>query len=986
MRANLSVVGGRLLWPVALTGVLLAAPAVLAQQASGIAGTVRDTTGAVLPGVTVEAASPALIEKVRTVVTDSQGLYNIVDLRPGTYTVTFTLPGFNTIKRAGIELRTGFTATVSADMGVGDVAETITISAASPVVDIRNIGRQEVMSRDIIDALPTGKLWANLATLVPGVLGWTNSGGQDSGGAQGSDGNRLIIHGSRLADTQLRVDGMPAGKLEGSGSPAQTTPNDAIIEETVLSIGANAAEIETGGVYVNIIPRSGANTYSSGVFASFANKDLQWNNVTDLLRAQGVTSGIKHNTDATVSFGGPIRRDHLWIFAAARDRRGVQLYDLFPDTNNADWVYTPDTRNPTSAVHKNWDVSSRVTWQASARQKFDVGVTAADDPYFPHVPGGGNGRTPVATLDSRWPNRYTQVKWTSPVTNSLLLEAAGQLAFAGWKAQPQRDAVAPAAFEQSTGIFFRSKTFRSATTSYQDTDYGNHFARFSASYVTGTHTFKVGAQLFPASSRTDSYGLADYTVTLLNGRPVAVTYFPFPFYTDTYAFKTGVFVQDQWKVQRLTMNLGLRFDSIDTHYPDYHLAATSILPAREFPGADVLRWRDLSPRLGVAYDLFGNGRTAIKASAARYVAAEITDTTRSVDPTRAVGSLTRSWNDNGDFIPQGDPLNPAANGEIGPSPNARYGEPRFALRLDPDYARGGFGSRGYQWEFSTSIQHELAPGVSANLGYFRRIYGNLTVTDNLAVAPTDYDPFCIAAPRDARLPGGAGQQICGLYDIKPSKVGPTDNLRTLANKYGDQYEHHDAIDLTVNARVSRGLLFAGGLSTIKSVTDNCDVVTKLDNPSTRFCHAETPHLVQLKFSGSYLLPWGFQIAGTYSDAQGIGSPDSANFGLRATYVATNAVVAPSLGRNLAATSNVSVPLLEPGAMYLDRVRQLDLRFARTFEWERTRIKALIDFYNIFNANTTVLANDTYGVTGAAWLNAQSILLARYVKFGVQVDF
>ena len=218
----------------------------------------------------------ALIEKVRTAVTDGQGLYNIVDLRPGTYSVTVSLPGFNSVKREGIELPTGFTATINVELRVGSVAETITVSGASPVVDTRNVSQQSVMTRDVIDAIPTGRSFSNLAALIPGISTWTNLGGQDSGGALGNDGQMLIIHGSRTSDQLLRVDGMPMGMLDGAGAPPIGTPSDGATQETLLSTGSHVAEVETGGVYVNIIPRSGANTFSSGLFASLAHENLQW--------------------------------------------------------------------------------------------------------------------------------------------------------------------------------------------------------------------------------------------------------------------------------------------------------------------------------------------------------------------------------------------------------------------------------------------------------------------------------------------------------------------------------------------------------------------------------------------------------------------------------------------------------------------------------------------------------------------------------------
>src|SRR5262245_8689921 len=282
-------------------------------QNTGIAGVIRDASGAVMPGVTVEASSPALIEKVRTVVTDSQGLYSIVDLRPGTYTVTFTLSGFNALKREGIELTTGFTATVNAELRVGSIAETVTVSGASPVVDTRNVGNQNVVTRAVIDALPTGKLYANLASLVPGVSTRTGqSGPGDSAGSAGNDGQMMMIHGSYQQDQLIRVDGMPMSMMDGSGAPVLGTPSDGMTEETVISLGANTAEVETGGVYVNIIPRTGANRFSGGLSASFASDALQWSNATDAQRRQGQgTSGVKLLSDVNPTFGGPILRDRL---------------------------------------------------------------------------------------------------------------------------------------------------------------------------------------------------------------------------------------------------------------------------------------------------------------------------------------------------------------------------------------------------------------------------------------------------------------------------------------------------------------------------------------------------------------------------------------------------------------------------------------------------------------------------------------------------
>jgi hypothetical protein len=297
------------------------------------------------------------------------------------------------------------------------------------------------------------------------------------------------------------------------------------------------------------------------------------------------------------------------------------------------------------------------------------------------------------------------------------------------------------------------------------------------------------------------------------------------------------------------------------------------------------------------------------------------------------------------------------------------------IRYDPRTITG-FGNRPYNWEFSTSVQHEVLPRVSMDVGYFRRWYGNFTITDNMAVAPSDYTTFNVTAPVDSRLPGGGGSVITGLYDLNPNKAGQVDNYFTLASDYGNQIEHWNGVDLTVNARLNQGALLQGGVSTGRTTTDNCDLVAKVDNPSTRFCHVETAFLTQVKFLGSYAVPRvDVQVSGTY---QSIPGPPIA-----ATWAAANALVAPSLGRNLSGNQqNVNVALVEPGTMYGDRLHQVDLRFAKIFKFRGIRTALSLDLFNAFNRNTVLTLNNNF----ASWLQPQGILQARLTKISVQVDF
>jgi hypothetical protein len=495
--------------------------------------------------------------------------------------------------------------------------------------------------------------------------------------------------------------------------------------------------------------------------------------------------------------------------------------------------------------------------------------------------------------------------------------------------------------------------------------------RSSLAYVTGSHNVKVGMDM--------KMGFASPSV---NFTPGNVTYSPgSTTQYNRYLPNLGLFAQDQWTAKRLTLNGGLRFDWFRTSYPDQVLPAAQFRPEeRKFAGAQVLAWRDLNPRVGASYDVFGNGNTAVKWSLGRYVAQEAVSLTQGANPVSATtASQTRTWTDNGDFVIQGDPLNLEINQELGRSNNQSFGQSVITTRLDPAFAKG-FNVRPFNWELSTGLQHQLRPGLSTSVSYYRRWFGNFQLTDNVAVAPSSYDPFCITAPIDQRLPGGGGYPICGLYDINPTVSQLRDNVIRTSASFGDQLSHWDGVDMLMNARLGRGVFVGGGVSVGKTMTDNCDVVTKIDNPSTYLCHQETPFQPNVKFQGSYTLPWEVRLAATFQSL-----PGSA---IAAAYTARNAEILPTLKRNLAAgtAGTVSVPLLDPSTTYGERMNQVDLRLGKKFVVRGTRLEAQLDLYNILNGNAVLSQNNTYGTTGTSWLVPLSILSARLVKFGVQLAF
>src|SRR5436309_4920840 len=302
----------RILASVAVAAAVLAVPG-LGRAQSAFAGVVKDTTGAVLPGVAVEAASPALIEQVRTATTDSNGAYKIENLRPGVYVLTFSLPGFSTVKKEGVELASNFTSTINADMRVGAVEETVTVAGESPVVDVQSNTKAQVLPRDILDAVPSAHTIQSVGQLVVGVT----LTAPDVGGSQAMQQTYFTVHGLGAAQTSLMMDGMIINGLQGDGA-IQTYTNDAGNQEMVYQTGGGTVDSPTGGVKINMIPREGGNRFSGSLFQGYESSKIQSDNLSPFLAANGVKSVDRIGTynDLDLTQGGPIRKDKVWVFGS----------------------------------------------------------------------------------------------------------------------------------------------------------------------------------------------------------------------------------------------------------------------------------------------------------------------------------------------------------------------------------------------------------------------------------------------------------------------------------------------------------------------------------------------------------------------------------------------------------------------------------------------------------------------------------------------
>ena len=979
-------------------GSLLLVPLPAFAQAA-ITGVVRDASGAVLPGVTVEAASPALIEKVRTVVTDGSGQYRIVDLRPGTYAVTFSLSGFNTVKREGIELTGSFTAPINVELGVGELTETITVSGASPLVDVQGVTQQRTITADTIAALPTGRAAASLAVLVPGIVAKVRGANpMDVGGTGALQNIYMTIHGSSYLDQRMSVDGAQLRNLIGEGNATNFAPDMGSTQEMTVEYGAGSVEQFTGGVRINFIPREGGNTFRGSFFATGLNSKFQANNVTEDLKARGLTdpNALDKQYDFNPTVGGPIILDRLWFYAGARWQTNENfLAGMYENLNAGDpnaWLYAPDYSKQAHYTLSDRSVNTRLTIRASERNK--VGL------YYQHAHRFWQQVdrliSPEAFSETEFPVKHLGLaSWSSPVTNRLLLEARG-MTFADSQ-QNERIPELTRVVEQA-GIF-PGLTYRGS--GYGRTEQPKIWeVQATASYVTGAHALKIGVNDSGGTVRqNNNSSLLVSQMRFNNGVPNQLTQQATPNQRISTIRELAIYVQDRWTINRLTLNGGVRFDQARTIFPEQHVGPMPLAPALNitFPKTDWANLKDLSPRVGATYDLFGNGKTALKTSYSKYLAGMAATVGNPVSLLSL--STTRAWTDvDRDYVPDCDLISPLANAECGPMANRLFGQPVATDSQAPELIRG-WDKRLKNSEFSVSVQHELIPRMAVNIGYFRRWYGNLQVTDNLAVGPSDFTEFSVVAPLDPRLPNGGGYVIDGLYNLNPDKVGQVNNLTTFAENYGEQLHTWQGWDASVNLRASQDVLLQAGYSGGKTLTDNCEIMAKLpeiqangyetlsfdrravsagltNNP---FCRIDTPFIHQFKGLGTYTIPRvDIQLAGTL---QTYGGPEQ-----QANIVVSNAQVQPSLGRPLSGgAANVTVPLIEPGSQYGEWATLLDLRVGKVFRVSRLRTAVNLDVYNVLNSNSVTLYNHQYG-TGSTWLQPQQIVAGRLFKFSAQVDF
>jgi hypothetical protein len=1020
--------------------LLLARPAV---SQPAVAGIVRDWSGAILPGVSVEAASAALIEKSRTVVTDGTGQYRIVDLKPGTYSVTFTLSGFATIRREGIELSGAGVTTINADMRVGAVSETVTVTGATPVVDTQTSTKREVvLSNTVLAAVPATRTYGNVLAMVPGVQSLT----LDPNSTVSMTGTAVNFfftsRGGRGNEGTVQVDGMNVGSAFGGGGVSSFAYDFVNAQEVQVTVAGGMGESDRGGPAFNIVPKTGGNTFSGSAFGSTAGKWSQGSNLDDRLRSAGITEppGLIRNWDTNVAIGGPIKRDRLWFFNNVRSYGTYQdIPGLYANANALDpskWSYVKDPNVQARSAGDKKIEAIRLTGQLTPRSKagfyweYQANCTGSA-----LVNTGGQCRdrgdnwvalgntTTSPESGNMWPERekITQATWSSPATNRLLFEACFSSFSSKWGGYipPGSATGLVAVTEQSTAarVPVPNFTYRGWSSAASNNQQHNIW-RASVSYVTGAHSFKVGYQAAYEVYRQIQNVDNQVSYTFNNGTPIQFTMRIGPHGQSSRTRYDGFYAQDQWTYQRLTVQAALRYERAWSWFPegengiltDNRFGNRYIFPRQE----GVTGFHDITPRMGVAYDLFGNGKTSVKVTISKYLESANNGNLYTINNAAVTfqQTTTRSWTDgNRNFIPDCDLMNPAAQNNLasggddcGVWNNSNFGNPFVTTRVNPD-VQHGWGVRPYDWQFGIAVQQQIVPRVAIDVSYNRRWWGNFFVTDNLAIESQDFDDVTITAPPNPNLPNGGGYRVTFPTRNARTALGATDNYFTYASDYGDVTTYWHGVDVQATARLANRLFLQAGASGGRGVRDYCALANTLpelytttgailNNQRLGSCAVSEDWLTSIRGLASYTIPKiDVLVSASFRSlpaaAPGTTTVASNGNSLAANYNVSSAILQQQTGRPLVpGLTFQTVNLLLPGHTYPDRLNSLDARFGKILRFGRTRTNVAIDLYNLFNSNTGTSYNQTYDpvTNGATWLSPTTVLNARFARFNVTFDF
>lgn len=932
---------------VSLLMVMLTVSGAVAQQTGTLSGLVRDTQGAVLPGVTVTVTGAALIGGPRVAVTGPAGSYQFAALPPGAYDVEYSLAGFTPLRREGISVRVAQITRLDVELGVGTLEETVTVSGESPVVDVSSTVTQTNITKELYEAIPVSRSPWTMAGLVPGVV----TGRLDVGGTEGMQQYNLEAFGSANSQKSFSIDGLKTNWGGGNGGATMIYYGNEMYEEYNMQTASGTAESDVSGVYMNMVTKSGGNQFHSDHNMYFMNDALQGENIDAALRERlGLGTGeesaaagnpIDISYDWSSTLGGPIMRDKVWFFGAVRwwvlDQFLVGA--LNPDGSRI----VDDNRNRNFSGKATWQTTPSVKTSFLYNRNYIERWHRRNPPYL-FVPDK------ATQLQDQKAENYV-FSYNHVVGSRFLLEGRGGRMWGVNPAKYQKEV-------QPTDIAVRDVsrfTIENALTGQSLNPNHRYQVNGSASYfvdggATGSHDVKAGVQLswermaYIQITNGDRFGDLDDGVAFranLSNTPIN---------SDHRLQSWGAFFQDRWIIGRATINAGVRIDGVSAYLPAQTSPAGTFVGERSFPRTDVFEFGpNVVPRIGIAYDIFGTGRTALKAYYGRFYNQFGSELAQQANPNARV-TQSVSWTDtNGDRIPQVDEL-----GEFLGFPSGLF--PKVASDA----------TRPYSDEFNAGITQSLASNLAVSVSYHRRQHRNGLGVLDLARTADAYTP----EDRTFTNADGSVDSIT-IYRLKPAFAAARDRIITNVEFLESNY---DGMQVELQKRMSDRWQLLTGVSIQKHRGfDHSGTFTNSDfsNPNASINRNDGEVFQGLPWTftltGSYILPADFVIAGKYTARAGDPLNRTVTFRGLTTSQVSETVNVQQRGEDRTDTVNKFV----------------DLRLSKRFRLARGNLEAAVDLFNVLNANHVLGQSEALG---GSWARPNRILAPRIVRLGLTARF
>ena len=916
------------LFAISISAMLVAtAPASAQTQTGTITGLVVDEQNAVLPGVTITLTSDALI-RPRTTVTSEGGSYTFVALPPGAYQVKFELQGFNAVERTGITVAVAIVTTVNQTLKVATISETVTVTGRSPAIDVKSTSKGTNFDSALLASIPQAReIWSTVEQVPGSTMSKFNVGGAES--AQQS---AMQIHGSAPGQQEYAINGLKLNWPGGNGgATAFYFDHESFDEINVLTNGA-PAEVGTGGVYMNMVTRSGGNTLRGSASGFWEDSKFQGNNVTDQLRALGISKGnpINFVYDANGNIGGPIRRDRAWWYSS---------YRRFDINTQILGILRPDG-SPAADVNHQSNFLGKLTAQINNSNKVSGEYNFNYQNRFFRRP-----TTDLVEEKASWrqiePAYITQFQWTSLLTARLFLDARYGFLHLIFPLHYQ-DSVGPTDFARQDIV---RQTLRDAATYDFENLATRHQVNLSASYFfegAGSHSFKTGYEFGRAFNQNQYSANGNYVLRYFEGSPFEVQTYNTPITSKNLIDTTALYAQDLWTVgRRLTLNYGGRFERLIGFAPAQSRVGNEFFPAETFAAInDIPRWANGMWRVGASYQLTNDGRTALKAFYGRFMVQEGTRLVQQVNP-NDLGGDYRSWNDtNHDNIAQ--------VAELGPSTRPYGGR---VNKIDANL------KQPYSDEASLRLDRELVGNLSASMAYYYRHNGRRFSGVNLAVPASAYTAATFQGP-EGPVPA---------YNQDPATLGKANRIITNIDGLEDTYH---GLELTATKRMAdRWQLLAGltigrdrGLYD-RGLNDDFNNPNLAVNRNDAIVGQDSTYIGKLV--GTYVLPREFTL--------------STNL----RYFTGQPVLKQITLRGLT-QGTVSILAAPPGTFRLDDVTLWDIRGSKVFKLARgAEFEAMIDVFNVLNQGANTVINTNAGPTFG---RPVQILPPRIARLGARVKF